>query len=148
MCARCTPDSDTPRVSPLVSLHFYCFLSGFCRSLCDSFFVRCALGPDGVYRYGVSAWLATDWGWSHRGMEAIFKPTTELLCLTGGTWPGHCVCEMVRTGPVLSGVSVCETAEPPQLPHNSRTVTLRNCQSTFFSPSNTELAPRVVCWVA
>lgn len=46
----------------LFSFSFMSFLCGPCRSLHDSLFVRCALAPDGVYRYGVSAWLVTDWG--------------------------------------------------------------------------------------
>lgn len=69
------------RPSPLVFLKFCWFLSGFCKPCVSPSFVRWALGHDGVCGYGVSAWLTTDWGWSHRSMEAIFRAKDIVIVL-------------------------------------------------------------------
>lgn len=107
--------------APSLSL---CSLSG--RSLYESLFVRCALGPDGIYRYWVSAWLPADWGRSHGSMEAISKPKTELLCLTGGTWPGVTVPPRWLVAVLyFIGVSTCDQLSPSRF---FVTVARRNCQ--------------------
>lgn len=122
----------------LVNSTFHFMAFSVSRSFSDSLsFLSLSLLPDGVYMSGMSAWLVTDWPWSPKRTEAIFKPKPPNHCAGRLTWSAHP--EWVSLGKpcAIFGLSLlywrCHTLNLPgellfhQILHRSHGLCARSC---------------------
>lgn len=108
-----------------LQISFHGFLRLPCRSFSDSLsFLSLSLPPDGLYMSEMSAWLVTDWPWSPKRTEAIFKPRPPNHCARQARLPGqHTLGVWASVGPALA--LVC--------PRYTDAVTLWICQGSSCS---------------